>query len=88
MRKLRVGVMTDLEHSKRFRRRLAIGAVIAAAVILHEHDFAMSIGAGGVVVCLAPDGCTAISLPQIYRAWSLGAGAVPETADDNPTIEI
>jgi hypothetical protein len=71
---------------KRFRRRMAIGAVIAAAVILYDHDFAMSIGAGGVIVCLAPDGC--ISLPEMYRAFALGAGWLPKTDDDNPTIAI
>jgi hypothetical protein len=81
---------------KRFRRLGAIiGLMIGAAIFLHDHDFAMKIGAEGVTVCLPPDGCASISLSEIFRAWSLGEAAAegrpaaaPETDDDNPTIEI
>jgi hypothetical protein len=80
---------------KRVRLYIAIAAMILAAIFLHDHDFAMKIGAEGVTVCLPPDGCASISLSEIFHAWSLGEAAAegrpaaaPETDDDNPTIAI
>ena len=73
------------EQKKRFRW-LAVGALIGAAVLLlREHNFGANIGPAGVTFCITPYGCTEFYAPS-DPAWF--PADVPETADDNPPIEI